>query len=86
MAKLFNPVNSPPKWSIQQRKMFEALINDYATIVWNSNGKEWRQRIKKIYGVESTYDLTAYQMQKIINTLTKDIQDKDSTYQLQLTN
>lgn len=84
---LHNPTTDPPKWSINQRKMFEALINDYSK---HSLGNpklapKVRDNLKKQYNITTTYSLTDSQLQTIITILLSTIQVTQPNYQLQTT-
>ena len=83
---LYNPTTDPPKWSLDQRKMFEALVNDFTQICLTGNDtKSVRQEIKDTYKIKSTYDLTQTQLQEVITFLLTTIQFKQPEYNLKTT-
>jgi len=86
--KILNPVLDPPIFSLKQRRMFEALINDYSIISLKDQKMQIkvRENLKKQYKVDSTYNLNQIQFNQIIQSLLKVIQISNPTYNLKLNN
>ena len=84
---LHNPTTDPPKWSLDQRKMFEALISDYCEKSLNNKklAPKVRDNLKKQYNITTTYNLTDTQLQSIITTLLSTIRVTEPNYILQTT-
>lgn len=80
--KINNPTLDPPTWSLNQRRMFEALVSDYALYCYHDKSMqaEIRERIKSKYDVTSTYELTTNEVQDVITKLVDTIQRFNPNY------
>ncbi len=81
---IHNPTTDPPAWSLRQRRMFEALVADYALISLGNPklASKVRDNLKKQYNINTTYNLTEIQLQQTIITLLKTIQITNPNYTL----